>query len=220
MRTCREHKGNIDCEPLVVGGGPCVRRWATGRAGAPGEPQMRPWEGPGRGFWRVGLQPAGAAVESWGLRPGDLWSHPPGAGGVGGELLQDPSGVASPQPLAGRPGGFWTRPRLGHAGRGARPPLSCGTQKQTRDPTEQDQGSGGQWRQVSCGVGGGAASLFSLTLGKEALTGPSEHLLLLPPGRVQKRPVHLPAACGPRLLRAPIRADTAPELSWPRSSMP
>ena len=55
---------------------------------------------------------------------------------------------------------------------------------------------------------GRGGSSFSLTLGKEALTGPSEHLLLLPPGHVQKRPVHLPAACGPRLLRAPIRADS------------
>lgn len=55
---------------------------------------------------------------------------------------------------------------------------------------------------------GWVASSFSLTLGKEALTGPSEHLLLLPPGHVQKRPVHLPAVCGPRLLRAPIRADS------------
>ena len=87
MRTRREHKGNIDSERLVVGGGPHVRHWATGRAGALGEPQMRPWEGPGRGVLGVGLEPAGAAAESWGLRPGDLWSRLPGAGGVGGELL-------------------------------------------------------------------------------------------------------------------------------------
>lgn len=184
MRTCREHKGNIDSELLVVGHGPCVRRWATGRAGAPGEAADEATGGPGQGFRGAGVQPAGAAVESWGLRPGDLCSRPPGDGGRGESFFRTDLGVASPQPwsprgsgqetcahtlgepeesfflthpspqpLAGRPRGFWTRPRLGTQGEEPGSPVSCGAQKQTRDPAEQAQGSGDQWRQVSCGRG-------------------------------------------------------------------
>lgn len=132
--------------------------------------------------------------------------------GEAGELLQDASGRRGDSPAAGgQAQGLLDKTEAGS-------PVSCGTQKQTREPTERDQGSGDQWKQVSCGEG--QPHCFSLTLGKEALTGPSWHLLLLPPGRVQKRPARLPAACGPRLLRAPARAVTAPELSRPGSSMP
>lgn len=44
------------------GRGPCVRLWATGRAGAPGEAADEAPGGPGQGSRGTGVQPAGAAL--------------------------------------------------------------------------------------------------------------------------------------------------------------
>ena len=212
MRTCREHKGNIDSEPLVVGS------WALCEALG----HRESW-GPGRGRGQGPRRPRSGLS-------GDRCTASRGSPVVLGARARRPvltpsgsrgrresffrthlGGEVSPQPLVGRPRGFWTRPRLGI------PSVLWNAETDSRA----DRARPGLWRPVEAGaLWAGAASSFQPDLGKGALTGPSWHLPLLPPGRVQKRPARLPVACGPRLLRAPARAVTAPELSRPGSSMP
>lgn len=175
MRTCREHKGNIDSEPLVVGRGPCVRRWATGRAGALGQVADKAAGGPGQGFQGAGVQPwspggsgpetcahalqepgegqellqdgsgrgKSPAVESWGLRPGDLCSHPRGAGG---ELLPD----SSESPAAGgQAQGLLDKTEAGDTGRGALVPSVLWS---AETDSRSSRASPGLWRPVEAGV--------------------------------------------------------------------
>lgn len=114
MRTCREHKGNIDSEPLVVGS------WALCEALG----HRESW-GPGRGRGRGPRRPRSGLS-------GDRCTASRGSPVVLGARARRPvltpsgsrgrresffrthlGGEVSPQPLVGRPRGFWTRPRLG-----------------------------------------------------------------------------------------------------------
>ena len=180
MRTCREHKGIIDSEPLVVGSWALCEAlghresWGPGRGRGRGP--RRPRSGLSgdrctasrgspvvlgararrpvltasrrRGRGRELLQDGSGcgkspAVESSGLRPGDLCSHPRGAGG---ELLPD----ASESPAAGRQAqGLLDKTEAGDTGRGARVPSVLWS---TETDSRSSRTSPGLWRPVEAGV--------------------------------------------------------------------
>lgn len=159
MRTCREHKGNIDSGATGGGGrGPCVRRWATGRAGAPGEAADEAPGGPGQGFLGQVYSQQGQPCSPGGSGP-ETCAH----------TLREPGrresffrthlgGEVSPQPLVGSPG-LLDKTEAGHS----QCPMECRNRLESRQSKTRALGD----QEGRCPVAG-AASSFSLTWGRGA----------------------------------------------------